>query len=121
MRHKKWGVIVGIVLLLAVGSTATIVAVKHHNKQAAITKVQTTHEVSYSGKTGNSVLVLLKQHASSVVVKNSSYGAYVDSIDGVKGGTDGKYWMYYVNGKLATVGAGTYKTKQGDQIVWKFE
>lgn len=121
MRNKKWGVIVGLVLLLAIGSTATTIAVKHHNKQAAITKIQTTHELSYSGKTGDSVLVLLKQHASSVVVKSSSYGAFVDSIDGVKGGQGGKYWMYYVNGKLATVGAGAYKTKTGDHIVWKFE
>ncbi len=121
MRHKKWGVVVGIVLLLAVGSAATVIAVKHHNKQAAITKVQGTHELSYSGKTGDSALLLLKQYAGSVVVNNSSYGAFVQSIDGVNGGTGGKYWMLYVNGKLSQVGAGAYKTKTGDHIVWRFQ
>ena len=48
-------------------------------------------------------------------------GEYIDSINGVKGGTDNKYWIYYINGKLSQVGVSEYKLKDKDVIEWKFE
>ncbi len=77
-------------------------------------------QLSYQGETGKNALALLKAHAT-VVTKNSSYGEYVVSVNGVGGGTSGKYWMFYVNGRQAQVGAGQYITKAGDVITWKFE
>jgi hypothetical protein len=74
----------------------------------------------YQGEAGRTALELLKDEAE-VVTKDSSYGPYVDSINGVKGGMDGKYWAFYVNGSLATQGADAYTTKAGDTIEWKFE
>ena len=53
-------------------------------------------------------------------IKTESFGSYVDSLDGLKGGTDGKYWMYSVNGKEASVGADQYKLAEGDVAEWKF-
>ena len=53
-------------------------------------------------------------------IKTESFGAYVDSLDGLKGGTDGKYWMYSVNGKEASVGADQYKLAEGDVAEWRF-
>ncbi len=53
-------------------------------------------------------------------IKTESFGSYVDSLDGLKGGTDGKYWMYSVNGKTAEVGADQYKLAEGDVVEWKF-
>ncbi|TAN57156.1 DUF4430 domain-containing protein [Patescibacteria group bacterium] len=53
-------------------------------------------------------------------IKTESFGSYVDSLDGLKGGTDGKYWMYSVNGKTAEVGADQYKLAEGDVAEWKF-
>lgn len=32
-----------------------------------------------------------------------------------------KFWMFDVNGEMAPVGAGEYKLKDQDQIVWKLE
>jgi len=53
-------------------------------------------------------------------IKTESFGSYVDSLDGLKGGTDGKYWMYSVNGKEASVGADQYKLTEGDVAEWRF-
>ncbi len=83
-------------------------------------KVKAATTISYKGEDGKTALELLKKHAT-VVTKDSSYGPYVDSVGNVQGGTDGKYWMFYVNGQQAAVGANDYVTKSGDTIEWKFE
>src|SRR4030042_3997616 len=46
-----------------------------------------------------------KQKGLSVQTKTSSAGAYVDSIGGLAGGTDGKYWLYYLNSEQAPTAA----------------
>ena len=76
--------------------------------------------VSYKGVNDKTALELLKEVAQ-VETKDSSYGVYVDTINGIKGGTDGKYWTFYVNGSMATTGADAYKTKDGEVIEWKFQ
>lgn len=76
--------------------------------------------VSYKGVTGKTALALLKEVAQ-VETKDSSYGIYVDAINGVKGGTDGKYWTFYVDGAMSTSGADAYQTKDGEVIEWKFQ
>jgi hypothetical protein len=76
--------------------------------------------ILYAGEDGKTALEILKQKAD-VLTKDSDYGEYVDSINGLQGGTGGKYWTFYVNGQMAQVGAGTYQTKNGDRIEWKFE
>ena len=50
----------------------------------------------------------------------SSMGNFVDSINGVPG-TPGKYWLYYLNGKKASLGVSKNKIKNGDIISWKQE
>jgi len=47
-------------------------------------------------------------------------GILVESIDGVKNGTDNKYWQYWVNGDLPMVAADKKEVKKGDNIEWKF-
>lgn len=47
-------------------------------------------------------------------------GFFVDSINGqVSAG--GKYWVFYVNGVSATVGAGATEVHAGDTIEWRYE
>lgn len=77
-------------------------------------------DITYDGAEGKTALALL-QEQESVETKDSSYGTYVDSINGLKGGTDGKYWTFYVNGQMSQVGADAYTTKSGDSIEWKFQ
>ncbi len=56
-------------------------------------------------------------------VKYTYYGQYdsyfIDSIAGIGG--EGKYWIYYVNGKMGEVGADKKIVKEGDEIEWKLE
>jgi hypothetical protein len=124
------GVIIALVISI-IGATGLVVAT--HTPQAAkvvatntaqpsgvqAAETPTTH-LSYKGENGKTALALLKEHAA-VVTKQSSFGEYVDSIDEVKGGTDNKYWTFYVNGVQSQVGAGAYVSKNGDNIEWKFE
>jgi hypothetical protein len=45
----------------------------------------------------------------------------VISINHAVGGTDGKYWQYYINGKLPEIGADKYSVMNGDILTWSFE
>ncbi len=47
-------------------------------------------------------------------------GVLVESIDGVRNGTDNKYWQYWVNGELPMVAADKKEIKGGDKVEWKF-
>lgn len=71
--------------------------------------------------TGNETVLDLIKRTKNVGTKTSSYGSYVESIESVTGGTDGKYWLYYINGTQAQVGADKYVPKDGDKISWRFE
>lgn len=75
--------------------------------------------VSYQGQADRTALELLKD-LTEVVTEDSSFGEYVTTINGVEQGDD-KYWMFYINGEAASVGAGEYITKEGDNVEWKLE
>lgn len=98
------------------------------NKSTPTAELKQTEykSVAYKGVTGRTVLDLLKSQVNdgtitAVQTKDSSLGEYVESISGVVGGTDGKYWLFYVNGEPAMVGASEYVTEDGDTIEWRFE
>lgn len=90
---------------------STPVAIQDKNDQDYIT---------YSGVEGEDALTTLKNVNDKVVTKTSDFGEYVDSINGLVGGTDGKYWSFYVDGKLSDIGAGSYISNGGEKIEWKF-
>ena len=69
-------------------------------------------------KEGDTVLDLLIK-TKNPEIKEYPFGKAVESIDGIKNGTDKKYWLYSVNGKEANVGAGDYKLTQDDKVVWE--
>lgn len=48
-------------------------------------------------------------------------GVFVETIDGLKGGTDNKWWQYWVNDELPMIAADKKEIKGGDKIEWKFE
>lgn len=81
---------------------------------------QTLEHVSYRGQEGKNALDLLKASHKVDVKTYSGLGEFVDGIDGVKSDTQ-HFWSFYVNGKQATVGAGSYTTKTSELIEWKFE
>ena len=66
-----------------------------------------------------------KPEHGNFTVKSTYYAAYdsmfVEAIEGVENGDNGKYWQYYVNGELPMVGANKYVLKDGDIVKWVFE
>lgn len=75
-----------------------------------------------SGKTAFDALLKFTEE-NNIIIETKEYevGIFIESIGGVKNGQDGKYWMYYINGKLASVSADKQKISDGDKIVFKFE
>lgn len=71
-------------------------------------------------KTGTTALDILTK-SQKVIIKDTSLGKLVDSIDDVKNGTDNKYWIFYINGKQASIGADKYKLQNNDSIEWRFQ
>jgi len=80
---------------------------------------QKTESISYRGEDGKTALELLKTNATAVT-KTSSIGEYVTSINGNDGGGK-KYWLFFVDGKESSVGAGAYVTKSSENIEWKLQ
>jgi len=76
--------------------------------------------VSYDGLEGNTALEILKA-GTEITVKASDFGEFVNGINSVIADENSEFWAFYVNGKLASEGAGTYQTMDGDQIEWKLE
>lgn len=81
---------------------------------------QTAEHVLYRGQDGKNALDLLKAGHKVEVKTYSGIGEFVDGIDGLKSDAQ-HFWSFYVNGKQATVGAGSYTTKAAELIEWKFE
>lgn len=117
--HKHYIVGLLIVGLLAAGSMTALLIKPTSTAQSQAT-AQHTGYVSYIGRHGMTALAELKQVAH-VSTQSSSYGEFVTAINNVAGGTNNTYWDYYINGKLANVGAGSYKLAGGEKVEWKLE
>jgi len=75
---------------------------------------------SYKGVDGKNALELLKINHKVETKDFSGLGEYVEAIDGIK--PDSKhFWKFFINGKSATVGAGTYVTKNSDMLEWEID
>lgn len=77
-------------------------------------------EFKYSGVVGETALETLKGLAD-VQTQESSFGEFVTTINGVEADQNSEYWAFYINGKLAAVGAGAYVQQEGDEITWQLE
>lgn len=119
-----------IIIVVALLAALTIIGLvfftntkgqEQSNGNTSVTSVTPpSTNVQYVAIKGQTILAQLLTKAE-VVTKDSSYGTFVDSINGVRGGTDGKYWVFYVDGKMADKGADAYVAVGGEVIEWKFE
>lgn len=66
------------------------------------------------------VFDLLQKNAAGVETKDYSFGKLVTTINGIKGGIDGKFWTYFVDDQAATVSADNYKCVDSEKVEWKF-
>jgi hypothetical protein len=111
------------IALVALGAGSAAIAVisnsSSHKVGTTVNSQSLLTDIKYNGQTGVSALDLLKKHAK-VQTKHYSFGDLVTSINGSPGNGP-KYWTFYANGKPASVGAGTYITKNSDKLEWKLQ
>jgi len=49
-------------------------------------------------------------------------GGFISTIEGYEQDQDaGRYWLYYINDEMPSVGAAEYELQEGDQIEWRLE
>jgi hypothetical protein len=76
-------------------------------------------KVTYEGADGETALDLLRDAGYDVTVKSSKLGDYVTGIGDVEA-TNSEYWLFEVDGKMPSVGADVYETKDGEKIEWRY-
>ena len=80
--------------------------------------------VAYKGDTAFSLLERCSVK-NGFSLKSTYYAQFdstlIDSINNAVGGTNGKYWQYYVNGELPNIGADKCMITNGDSLLWSFE
>ena len=104
-------------LLVGAGCAKTVIVTNTNNGNAnVVVNAVAKYTISYPGQDGKNALELLQ---SSHQVDVSSAG-FVNTIDG-QAPVGKQYWAFYINDKLADVGAKAYITKTTDQIGWKLE
>lgn len=87
---------------------------------------QSNYVAEAEGKTALELLVDLGHATNTPIVytgNDATPGSeYVESIDDIaqldQGPESG--WVYFINGELATVGAGQYRPQAGDVISWRY-
>ena len=86
------------------------------------TMMQGNIEVNSSSTAYSVLKELAKQNGKSISTKGFGSTVYVSGIDGLKefdhGPSSG--WMYKVNGTPPNIGAGAYRLKAGDQVIWYY-
>lgn len=86
------------------------------------TMMQGNIEVNSSSTAYSVLRELAKQNGKSISTKGFGSTVYVSGIDGLKefdhGPSSG--WMYKVNGTPPNIGAGAYRLKEGDQVIWYY-
>lgn len=86
------------------------------------TMMQGNIEVNSSSTAYSLLRELAKQNGKSISTKGFGSTVYVSGIDGLKefdhGPSSG--WMYKVNGTPPNIGAGAYRLKAGDQVIWYY-
>lgn len=86
------------------------------------TMMQGNIEVNSSSTAYSVLRELAKQNGKSISTKGFGSTVYVSGIDGLKefDHGPGSGWMYKVNGTPPNIGAGAYRLKAGDQVIWYY-
>lgn len=122
-KQQIIGIVVAVVLVIA-----AIAAGVYYNQSINTSAPITLNEIAkpklvnntltYQGKDGLTALTLLQENAT-IVTSGTGELAFVTTIDGVTANPTNQYWQLFVNGKSASVGAGSLVTKSTDTIKWE--
>lgn len=83
-------------------------------KEAEVTQTK----ISYQCEEGKTALDRLQSTASDVKIRQFSFGSQVIAVNKVEQGR-GKFWLYTVDGKDATVAADLYTCQDDEKIKWE--
>jgi len=67
------------------------------------------------------VFDVTKENTDLEYNNNYDFGVFIESINGIKNGDEGKYWQYYINDKLGDSAADKKNLEDGDEVEWRFE
>jgi len=119
--RKNWKqILLVVVLVLGVGYIFEFKETKTNNEEKNEVKSEVVDNKSfeYKGEEGKDALSLLREKTS---VELDNKGMVV-LVNGRKAEAEKReFWGFYVNGKMAEVGASDFKTKDTDVINWKIE
>lgn len=112
--------VIGIIVIgIYLFQTPNVFSKTDKSEQQTLGITTDKQEITYSGSDGITALVLLEKTA---VIKTSGTGemAFITDINGVTADSaKNEFWAFEVNGQSASVGAGSYITKNSDIITWK--
>ena len=138
MKKKELFIVFGLAFLIVVLGIVyfalpkkTVKTATEKSQVQGVMTIPVKLTIDKNGQPGNSRIVNIEngktaldllKNASSVKTQGEGTNAYVTELNGIKADTTKKeFWAFYVNGKLADVGADSYKLKANDQILWKIE
>lgn len=75
---------------------------------------------SYGCQKGKTALEMLYQRTDFVETEDSTLGKFVTSIGNTPQG-NGKYWLYSIDGKEATISASSYICQNQEKIRWELK
>jgi hypothetical protein len=85
----------------------------------------TTVKVPFAEKmTVRDALKVAAGQGITAVYQGEDAGAMLQTLQGIGnqgGGKEAKNWIFYVNGKQATISSAVYSLQPGDAIIWRFE
>lgn len=116
-----------IIIILAIVLVLLAIGIKVASQNRPVISNNTLTYVIIGEKSSQTVFDALKELSNGGKAfelkynNNYSFGVFVESIGGIKNGDGGKYWQYYVNGKLGEVAADKKEVKAGDKVEWRFE
>lgn len=126
---KKQILIYVTVVIIAVGVMAggfygyqTLTAKKIDSAVATTTSSCETSNngktVTYKGEDGQTALAILNKKCQT---QSSGQGesSFITKINDVEANSSNEFWSFKVNGEMASVGAGSYTTKNSDTITWE--
>ena len=111
---------------LAVGAACALMAVAcggyngPPDIETARRDLPEAYRIVYGGEDGRTVLELLAEHVESHQTNGQGTELLITAINGITGGTEGRYWLYYVNEKAGLISSARMMTVDGDSIEWLF-
>jgi hypothetical protein len=128
---NKKNLLIGVFLFVLIGTAfiqyrnsipqKKVVAENHISVKQTVLVDGSKKESTQKVRLGTTALQLLR-NSYKIVTKGEGKNAFITTIEErTASDTEREFWAFYVNGKQATVGAGSYYLKNSDTIEWKIE